>query len=226
MDMRQLVRSCRQFLTRTTTTTTTTTLASTAAPRSSSSLLPLAFSRGHKTVSRTKRALKIAPHDSFLPTRLPVPFPPNGGGGGDSIIYNPPASEASPLHTPLLFLPRKDPRRRRLGGALGPDALSDAALPPQMKYKHRTARYHLKEEDMEEMRRLRAEDPAEWTVNRLARKFECSEVFVKMVAPAPAGHKAWLQETLDRKKARWGPSKTRARDDRRRRAEMVYRGEL
>ncbi|KAG5952527.1 hypothetical protein E4U53_000660 [Claviceps sorghi] len=195
--------------------------------------LPLIPHRGHKTTARTKRALKIAPHDSFLPSRT-EPFP-----AADTIIYNPPSSEASPAHTPFLFLPRSDPRRsalQRIRQTLGAGATrslspgegpaDETDLPPMMRYKRRTARYHLTQEDVEEIRRLRAEDPITWSVGKLAAKFDCSDVFVKMVAPASKEHHQWLQAKLERKMARWGPKKIQAREDRRMRAEMLYRGEL
>ncbi|GAB0133265.1 heat shock protein 30 family protein B homeolog f [Epichloe bromicola] len=212
MHLRSLARPLAQLLTTT--------------ARCSAMLVP---KRGHKTTARTKRALKIAPHDSFLPSRT-APFP-----AADTIIYNPPSSEASPAHTPFIFLPRGDPRRlallrmRSTPGAPAPlngEGIADADLPPQMRYKRRTARYHLTEEDVEEIRRLRAEDPIRWSVGKLAAKFECSEVFVKIVAPASQEHHEWLQGKLERKMARWGPKKLQAREDRKRRAEMVYRGEL
>ncbi|KAK2612382.1 hypothetical protein QQS21_001646 [Conoideocrella luteorostrata] len=209
MDLRSLARPFAQLLTSSRCTTT---------------MIP---KRGHKTTARTKRALKIAPHDSFLPSRT-APFP-----AADSIIYNPPSSEASPAHTPFIFLPRSDPRRLallRMRNNPGAPALSNGAaeadLAPRMRYKHRTARYHLKEEDVEEIRRLRAEDPIKWSVGKLAQKFDCSDVFVKMVAPASEEHHDWLQGRLERKMARWGPKKMKAREDRKRRADMVYRGEL
>ncbi|KAG6041791.1 hypothetical protein E4U41_002003 [Claviceps citrina] len=215
MDLRALARPLAQLLT------------------TARRIQPLIPQRGHKTTARTKRALKIAPHDSFLPSRA-APFP-----AADTIIYNPPSSEASPAHTPFLFLPRSDPRRsallriRRTLGAggeaeagTGAGALTETDLPPAMKYKRRTARYNLKEEDVQEIRRLRAEDPITWSVGKLAAKFDCSEVFVKIVAPASKEHHKWLQEKLERKMARWGPKKMQAREDRKRRAEMMYRGEL
>ncbi|PNY28403.1 54S ribosomal protein L20, mitochondrial [Tolypocladium capitatum] len=190
-------------------------------------LLPVISSRGHKTAARTKRALKIAPHDSFMPDRSAA-FP-----AADSIIYNPPASEASPAHTPFLFLPRSDPRRLallRMRSNPGAPSLAPAAeasdLPPAMRYHRRDPKYHLKEDDVAEMRRLRAEDPMKWSVGHLAQKFDCSPIFVRMVAPAPDGHLDWLNAKMERKMARWGPKKTQAREDRKRRTEMMYRGEL
>ncbi|KAM0523884.1 hypothetical protein ACHAPE_001137 [Trichoderma viride] len=192
--------------------------------------LPLIPSRGHKTTSRTKRALKIAPHDSFLPSRT-------SSAATDSIIYNPPSSEASPEHTPFIFLPRNDPRRQAIlrlrssgsdptahNGSSSVAAESD--LPPEMRYKRRQPKYNLTKEHIEEMRRLRAEDPLTWSVQKLARKFECSTVFVQMAAPAPAEHLEWLKAKMERKMERWGPKRTQAREDRKTRAEMLYRGEL
>ncbi|RFU77212.1 60s ribosomal l20 [Trichoderma arundinaceum] len=188
--------------------------------------VPLIPSRGHKTTARTKRALKIAPHDSFLPSRSAA-FP-----AADSIIYNPPSSEASPEHTPFIFLPRNDPRRlaimRLRSGGSDPTSYTPAEgdLPPEMRYKRRQPKYNLTKEHIEEMRRLRSEDPLTWSVQKLARKFECSTVFVQMAAPAPAEHLQWLKGKLERKMERWGPKRTQAREDRKRRAEMLYRGEL
>jgi hypothetical protein len=142
----------------------------------------------------------------------------------DSIIYNPPASEATPFHTPSIFIPENDARRRALQrmGASHPGASAssaDAELPPAMNYKRRNPSYHIGVEQIEEMRRLRNED-------RLAEKFKCSTVFVKMAAPATQEHVKWLKEKQDRKAARWGPIKARAMEDRKRRAELVMRGEI
>lgn len=214
MELRSLVRPAAQLLT--------------AASRRPA-FLPLRAVRGHKTTARTKRALKIAPHPSFLPDRSAA-FP-----AANSIIYNPPESEASPYHTPFLFLPPEDPRRQAILEARGSDSgasqsiakpTSDAGLPPALQYQRRSARYHLKEEDVAEMRRLRSADPVQWSVGHLAQKFDCSPIFVCMVAPAPPGHIDWLEGKLERKMARWGPKKKQARKDRKRRAEMMYRGEL
>ncbi|EHK25693.1 uncharacterized protein TRIVIDRAFT_167950 [Trichoderma virens Gv29-8] len=220
MDLRSLLRPASQLLNP---------LRCLSTPRAAATAavsLPLTSSRGHKTTARTKRALKMAPHDSFLPSRTAA-FPAD-----DSIIYNPPASEASPEHTPFIFLPRNDPRRlaimRLRSSSNDPTAYSQAngELPPEMRYKRREAKYNLTKEHIEEMRRLRNEDPLTWSVQKLARKFECSTVFVQMAAPAPPEHLQWLKGKMERKMERWGPKRTQAREDRKRRAEMLYRGEL
>lgn len=191
-----------------------------AAPR-----LPLISSRGHKTTSRTKRSLKISPHESFLPDRRTA-FP-----ASDSIIYNPPASEASPLHTPFIFLPSNDARRAAItrlrhtpGSPVAPPI--DGKLPPATKYLRRDPSYNMTAEHVKEMKRLRNEDPVTWTANTLARKFECSEVFVSMAAPAPSDYLKSLQAKNERKEARWGAIRKHAKEERDRRTEMLYRGEL
>lgn len=189
-------------------------------------LTPSTFTRGHKTVARTKRSLKIAPHDSFLPSRATA-FP-----ASDAIIYNPPSSEASPFHTPYIFLPKNDPRRAaltRLRHTAGsPAALpsSEAELPPAMRYKHRDPNYNLTVTDIQEMKKLRNGDPLTWSASALAKKFNCSEVFVRMAAPAPEAHLELLKNKEERREARWGPIRKAAREDRKRRTEMLYRGEL
>ncbi|KAM5352662.1 hypothetical protein ACJ41O_005384 [Fusarium nematophilum] len=187
--------------------------------------VPLIPSRGHKTTARTKRSLKIAPHGSFLPDRSAA-FP-----ASDSIIYNPPASEASPLHTPFLFLPANDARRAAItrlrhtpGSPVAPPA--EGKLPPAMKYARRDPNYNLTAADIQEMKRLRAEDPVTWSVNNLAEKFGCSTVFVKMAAPAPVEHLKNLKAKQERREARWGTIRANAREDRKRRTGMLYRGEL
>lgn len=186
----------------------------------------LTTTRGHKTTARTKRSLKIAPHPSFQPDRT-RPYP-----AADSIIYNPPSSQATPHHTPFLFLPQNDPRRDALKRIRANNLLPQSTiepsgeLAPEVNYKRRTPQSNVTKEQVEEMKALRAEDPVTWSINALARKFQCSTIFVKMVAPATKEHTQWLAEKLERRKTRWGPMKTQAREDRQRREEMLHRGEL
>lgn len=180
--------------------------------------------RRHKsTTSRTKRALNIAPHPSFL-----APEPQQ------RIVFNPPASAASVYHTPFKFLPKSDPRRRAnltaLFGAAGlesPPAAAPAELPPRLHHEYYAAKKrHLSPEDVAEMRRLRALDPVEWSVLRLANKYDCSPIFVMLAVRASPEHRARTRERLEDVKRRWGPIRTKAREDRRKRQDMLLRGEL
>ncbi|WYZ41459.1 hypothetical protein EsH8_V_000354 [Colletotrichum jinshuiense] len=186
--------------------------------------------RGHKTTSRTKRALNLPPHPDFLPSTPAV---------GDTIIFNPPSAAPSVYHTPFKFLPPTDPRRRaNLSSLFASSAAatsqttssSSAArpLPPALNVPSRGSnpRYHLSRDDVAEIRRLRAEDPARWSVTALARKFDCSETFITICTPAPRDHKERLDRKLEAVKGRWGSIRTKAREDRTRRKEMLFRGEL
>ncbi|CAK7200965.1 hypothetical protein SEUCBS139899_003665 [Sporothrix eucalyptigena] len=216
--------------------------------------------RYQSTANRTKRALNIAPHASFLK---------NGGGrdkfgvgsssgsagqvattlgtvqsngGTTTLLYNPPASAPSVYQTPFKFLPKSDPRRRsnltalfqgsRQSSLAGfpADSSSPTSSPTAPELPHRnyapTKKYHLSEEDVAEIRRLRAEDPIEWSVLRLAAKYECSPIFVMLVVRSSAEHRQAKQAEVAAARARWGPIRTKARADRMKRREMLYNGEL
>ena len=114
----------------------------------------------------------------------------------------------------------------RANGLLPAGAEPNGQLAPAMNYPRRSPKSNIGQKEVEEMKRLREEDPITWSVNALAKKFDCSTIFVKMAAPAPAEHTKWLAEKLERRKARWGPMRTQAREDRKRREEMLHRGEL
>ncbi|KAF6832535.1 54S ribosomal protein L20, mitochondrial [Colletotrichum plurivorum] len=185
--------------------------------------------RGHKTTTRTKKALNIAPHPDFVPSA--------SLGGGHTILVNPPAAAPSVYHTPFKFLPPTDPRRRANLSSLfnkttpsneSSSSTSSTSLPPAIKVPARGAnpRYHLTKDDVAEIRRLRAEDPVKWSVTALARKFDCSEVFITICTPAPREHKERVAARLEAVKSKWGGIRTRAREDRSRRKEMLFKGEL
>lgn len=83
-------------------------------------------------------------------------------------------------------------------------------------------------EDVAEMRRLRDENPIENSVTKLAKRFNCTKAYV-MIATGHkdmTDHKKRMERQLDKLKARWGPRKAKARSDRYKRTEMLYRGEL
>lgn len=63
------------------------------------------------------------------------------------------------------------------------------------------------------MRRLRAENPRQWTRVRLAEKFECSQFFVSLCCSSPE-MKEEQEKLAEMARARWGRRKTEAREDR------------
>jgi len=182
--------------------------------------------RQKSSARRLRRALNIAPHPSFL----------NDNTTSDRIIFNPPSSEASVYHTPFKFLPKSDPRRRanlhclfnsQPGVAGSPARPFDASkLPITHPWHWETKPHHLTPADVEEIRRLRAEDPVKNTVWKLAAKYKCSSLFIMMCVQASRDHKAKLKEQEDALKERWGPIRTAARAERKRRLDMLFRGAL
>lgn len=180
------------------------------------------------TVNRHKRALNVPPHPSFLASgsgQQPAPQT-------DHIIYNPPSSEPSIFHTPFKFLPRSDPRRRAnlpaLFSSLTPSPATDK-LPPLLPFlptPEQPKIHHLTPKDVEQMRQLRAEDPVTNSVIALSNRFGCSKQFVMMCCHAPAEHQEKHKERLAAIRDRWGPTRTKAREDRYRRKQMLLRGEI
>ena len=85
----------------------------------------------------------------------------------------------------------------------------------------------LTKDDVLEMIRLRQEDPATWSIHKLAEKFGCTAKFVIMATrKAPREHLERVEAKLARVKERWGPSKTKARADRQKRAVLLQKGQL
>ncbi|KAH8893368.1 hypothetical protein GQ53DRAFT_111847 [Thozetella sp. PMI_491] len=210
---------------------------------------PLATHRHASSRRRLKKALNIPPHSSFLDTV-------GGGAETDTIIINPPSSAPSVYNTPFKFLPKEDPRRRanlaslfsaarsasttiayndpklhELTGASAPVGAMDgeATLPPAMSKTGSdlpAPPHHLTEADVAEMRRLRAEDPDTNSVVALSRRFKCSRLFVLMCCQAPREHQDKHKARKEAHMERWGPRKANAVAERRRRFDMLFRGEL
>jgi hypothetical protein len=142
----------------------------------------------------------------------------------DHIIFNPPSSAPSVFHTPLKFLP-KDDKRRQLLAHSGTSGTASSLPPPVTKSKPNYQRHHLSEEDVAEIKRLRSTNPEKWTRTKLARKFNCSSLFVGICCEAIGEKKAAERTKLEAVKARWGPKRRMAREDRLKRREAVYRDE-
>ncbi|KAI0206742.1 mitochondrial ribosomal protein subunit L20-domain-containing protein [Astrocystis sublimbata] len=216
METRQVLRPLSS-LTQHATATATACSAATRAPI----LRSLDGRRHQSTTSRTKKMLKIPPHPDFLTPR----------SGENHIIFNPPSSAASVYHTPFKFLPKTDPRRQsnitQLLRSSGADLHTVAPLPPlSHPSEANEKKYHVTKEQVDEMRRLRETDPIEWSVVKLATKYDCSPVFVMMCCRASREHTDNEYERREAIKARWGPIRTKAREDRKKRRTLLLRGAL
>ncbi|KXL49491.1 hypothetical protein M433DRAFT_455194 [Acidomyces richmondensis BFW] len=172
--------------------------------------------RQQSSYRRTRKALRVKPDPSFLPSTTETQ---------DHIIFNPPSSVPNIYHTPHKFLPDTDPRKRShtspsYGGATLPSIASSAkpSLPPSVRPEYQK-KYHLTPEKIDEIRRLRKEDPRKWTRVRLAEKFECSQFFVSLCCSAPE-IKAERDKELEEIKKKWGRRKTEAREARQERKKL------
>ena len=175
--------------------------------------------RHESSARRTTKRLRTKPDPSFT-SSIPA------SQLNDHIVFNPPSSAPSPYHTPPVFLPPNDPRRKlfRQYSNANPYKSPDRRLPPPVRRPYEK-KYHLNEEDFAEIRRLRAEDPYKWTRNKLAEKFGCSQFFVGMVAEATKEKKDVEREKIEAVKARWGKKRRYAREDRTKRRELWGRDE-
>jgi len=174
--------------------------------------------RHQSSTRRTKHYLNVKPHDSFLP---------NPSIQHDHIIFNPPSSAPSVIHTPIKFLPKEDKRRPLFATIASRQANTAAKLPPIIeRFKPwDVPKHHLKDSDILEIQRLRASDPEKWTVLRLSKKFNCARAFIMMCSSeeCPEEKKDMDRQRLEATKARWGPRKTRGKEDRMKRIELALK---
>lgn len=186
-------------------------------PRDGSKFICSACQRSKSSFRRQRKALRVKPDPSFAPSKTETQ---------DHIIFNPPSSAPNVYHTPLKFLPKSDPRRK-LHPLASTSSATQPSTPPSSSPSEPNStprllnpvrpqyekKYHLGQEQIDEIRRLRAEDPRKWTRVRLAEKFECSQFFVSLCCCAPE-MKAEQDKELAEIKKRWGRRKTEAREDR------------
>lgn len=163
--------------------------------------LALGSRRCQSSYRRTKQRLRVKPDASFGPSQQ----------GRDHIIHNPPSSAPSVYHTPNKFLPPNDARKTmRVHTA----ADYNAHNLPNVHKVEAERKYHLNPSDIDEIRKLRLADPMTWSRHKLAKRFECSPLFIAMVCEASAEKKQIQKQVLEAVQSRWGPKRRMAREDR------------
>ncbi|KAJ5772052.1 hypothetical protein N7520_002581 [Penicillium odoratum] len=174
--------------------------------------LALGSRRHQSSYRRTKQRLRVKPDASFGPSHQ----------SHDQIIYNPPSSAPSVYHTPNKFLPLNDARRTMRPES--PANVNASDLPNVHKINDE-AKYHLTPSDIEEIRKLRLSDPMTWSRHKLAKRFECSPLFIAIVCEASPEKKQIQKQVLEAVQSRWGPKRRMAREDRQLRREAWGRDE-
>ncbi|KAK2797370.1 hypothetical protein FQN51_008541 [Onygenales sp. PD_10] len=169
--------------------------------------------RHQSSYRRTKQRLRVKPDASFSPPPENTP---------DHIIYNPPSSAPSVYHTPTIFLPTNDIRRKLRAESPAGASPKPQRLPLVIQKKQEEKRI-LSAKEIAEMRRLRLEDPMKWSRRALAKHFNCNPHFVMQACDAGPEKKAIQLQVLEAIKSRWGKKRTIAREDRELRKELWAR---
>jgi Mitochondrial ribosomal protein subunit L20 len=165
------------------------------------------ISRNQSSYRRIKQRLRVKPDASFSPSADQF---------HDNIIYNPPSSSPSIYHTPAKFLPAHDLRRTLRVESPGEN--TEQNLPLVFK-NTQEKKYHLTPADIEEIRKLRLNDPILWSRWKLAKRFNCSPLFIAMVCEASPQKKDIQRQVLEAVRSRWGMKRRMAREDRQLRKE-------
>ncbi|CAE6398272.1 hypothetical protein ACGC1H_004370 [Rhizoctonia solani] len=131
-----------------------------------------------------------------------------------TFIHNPPSSIPTPHSlttapiSPLLSKPTR----------------SDGTgyLPPELHPKPEVERPKLTQDQIAEIRRLRLSDPKNNSCQALAEMFNCTPIFVSMVAPLPKQKREELEKDQReaQKKEQWGERKTLIREIRKKRRQF------
>ena len=185
--------------------------------------LNAASARHESSYRRSKSRLNVKPEPSFLPSYSKTP------GEQAHIIFNPPSSTPSVLHTPLKFLPREDKRKQLLVAAAQKFLRPQTQLPPPIQPKQKVPHHHLSDTDIAEIIKLKQQAPDEWTNTKLARKFNCSSLFISICLTQSGvdntRRKKEMQEKLEAVKARWGPRRRKSREEQEKRFQLALRGD-
>ncbi|KAJ3821862.1 mitochondrial ribosomal protein subunit L20-domain-containing protein [Lentinula raphanica] len=119
----------------------------------------------------------------------------------DPLINNPSATVTPLLDEDLTFIHRPPPTApspisyttNPISPLLKPFSQTSSALPPLLRPSaEKSTPQRLTAEQIAEIRRLRALDPVKWTRGRLAKKFECTQQFVALVAATKKSTRAKL----------------------------------
>lgn len=135
-----------------------------------------------------------------------------------------PSSIHGSIHSetiPKSFLPANDPRREIVDELTAKDAEISKVAPVLHNKGEKT--YHLKPEDIEEIKRLRLEDPVKNSRKALAKRFKCSPLFISLVSEPPKERKEEMEQVLEMIKSQWHPLRAAARADRKKRKALWYR---
>lgn len=142
----------------------------------------------------------------------------------EGLIYNPPASLPSAKDTPRAFLPANDPRLSIMADKFKTYTVKELDTMPIIYATKKE--YDLTLEIVEQIFTLRHDNPKEWTIAKLAAKFNVDPKKVNIVTGLSEQKQLAILLKLERQKEKWSQKKKVARDDRKKRKQMWLRNEF
>ncbi|KAF8527457.1 mitochondrial ribosomal protein subunit L20-domain-containing protein [Hysterangium stoloniferum] len=131
-----------------------------------------------------------------------------------TFVHRPPPTAPTPFSlsiapaSPLLLPPTQ------VTSSLSEEASVSSTLPPPLWKERKQPEKRLTPEQVEEIKRLRAEDPVTWTKSRLAAQFGCLPCYISMIAPLKKSANremlARREEVHEANRSRWGERKATA----------------
>lgn len=141
------------------------------------------------------------------------------------LVYNPPAAIISPaIKTPKAFLPKNDPRLK-LEGKFKTYTSEELEDYPIIYGYSKEKSYNITPQMVKQIVELRNQNPAEWTISKLAKKFGIDQMKVNVITGLNKQRVEQIGEELDAFKKTWPTSKLNSREDRKKRVSMWLRNE-
>lgn len=141
------------------------------------------------------------------------------------LYYNPaPSTVHGSINSetiPKSFMSQNDPRRRIVDELASSDKEVSKVAPSLHNKGEKT--YHLTPKEIEEIKALRSSDPVKYSRSALAKKYNCSRLFISIVSESPKARKEQMMNTLETIKGSWHPKRALAREERKKRKQLWYR---
>lgn len=144
----------------------------------------------------------------------------------DGLIYNPPASAPSYYETPQLFLPKNDPRLTVLAEKYKVYTKEELDDMPLIYGIRKQKDYSLTPEVVEQIVSLRNSNPHEWTISKLAKKFNVEPEKVNVVTGFNKERQQKVKEELEKVKQTWSEETMLARNERAKRQQTWLRNDF
>lgn len=142
------------------------------------------------------------------------------------LIHNPPSAMPSVKDTPKAFLPANDPRLRFMADKFRVYSAEELQDMPLLYGIRKEKDYSLTPQIVGDIVKLRNEDPEQWTVSKLASKFNVDIKKVNVITGIHKERQEKLLRDLNAVKETWNEKRRVARQDKEKRTKMWLRNEF